>query len=112
MQLSYPDQTGDQTGTALPDTSILVMTQYLRERLRWADVIGRYEDQLFLLVMPETAIEDAENLLQQIVNECRGGALQELGDNPVPELKFGVSAWSKGDDAQRLIKRTIEAIEA
>ncbi|MEW8462271.1 MAG: diguanylate cyclase [Candidatus Thiodiazotropha endolucinida] len=108
MRLSHPDQDGG----ALPDTSILVLTQYLRERLRWADVIGRYEDQLFLLVMPETAIEDGENLLQQIANECRGGALHDLGENPVPELRIGVSEWSKGDDSQRLITRTIESIEA
>jgi GGDEF domain-containing protein len=108
MRLSHPARRGDP----LPETSILVMTQYLRERLRWADVIGRYEDQLFLLVMPETGIEDGENLLRQVVNECRGGALQGLGDNPVPELAFGVSAWCKGDDPQRLISRTIASIKA
>jgi diguanylate cyclase (GGDEF)-like protein len=108
MRLIHPDRAQDP----LPDTSILVMAQYLRERLRWADVIGRYEDQLFLLVMPETSREDGENLLQQIVNECRGGALEDLGDNPVPDLQFGVAEWTKGDDPQRLIKRTIESIEA
>jgi diguanylate cyclase (GGDEF)-like protein len=106
MRLSHPEQSGDP----LPETSILVMTQYLRERLRWADVIGRYEDQLFLLVMPETSIEDAEKLLHQIVEECRGGALEDLGDNPLPELAFGVSEWSKGDDPQRLITRAIELV--
>jgi diguanylate cyclase (GGDEF)-like protein len=94
----------------LPDQSILVMAQYLRERLRWADVIGRYQDQLFLLVMPETSGEDAHKLLQQIVEECREGTLTELGDHPIPELDYGVSAWEKGDDPQRLIARTIESI--
>lgn len=108
MRLSHPEQ----QEKPLSDTSILVMSQYLRERLRWADVIGRYEDQLFLLVMPETSKEDGENLLQQIVNECRGGVLEELGDNPVPDLQFGISEWIKGDDPQRLIKRTIESIGA
>jgi PleD family two-component response regulator len=106
MRLSHPEQPGEP----LPDISILVLTQYLRERLRWADVIGRYEDQLFLLIMPETSKEDSEKLLRQVVNECRGGALEDLGDNPVPDLQFGVSEWVKGDDPQRLIKRTVESI--
>ncbi|MCG8016058.1 MAG: diguanylate cyclase [Candidatus Thiodiazotropha sp. 'RUGA'] len=106
MRLTHPDGM-DQ---ALPDESILLMSQYLRERLRWADVIGRYESQLFLLVMPETSIEDAENLLQQIVQECQEGALKDLADNPLPVLQFGVSEWMKGDDPQRLITRTIESI--
>ncbi|MET0067250.1 MAG: diguanylate cyclase [Candidatus Thiodiazotropha sp.] len=92
----------------LPDQSVLVFAQYLRERLRWADVIGRYEDQLFLLVMPETDEEDARKLLQQIVQECRDGALNDLGDHPLPDFAIGVTAWGKGDDPQRLIKRTLE----
>ena len=106
MRLSHPDLTVE----TLPDHSILVLAQYLRERLRWADVIGRYEDQLFLLVMPETSEEDAQKLLQQIVEECRAGALKDLGDQPVPELAIGVAGWVKGDDPQRLITRTIESI--
>ncbi len=104
IRLTHPDA----PQTPLPDPSILVFSQYLRERLRWADVIGRFEDQLFLLVMPETNVEDARTLLQQIVDECREGALQDLGDHPLPELAIGVAAWSKGDDPQRLIKRTLE----
>jgi PleD family two-component response regulator len=73
-------------------------------------VSGRYESQLFLLVMPETSIEDADNLLQQIVQECKDGALKDLADNPLPDLQFGVAEWTKGDDPQRLITRTIESI--
>jgi diguanylate cyclase (GGDEF)-like protein len=94
----------------LPDHSILVLAQYLRERLRWADVIGRFEDQLFLLVMPETSKEDAEHLLHQIVQECRDGALKDLGEDPAPVLEIGIAGWTKGDDPQRLITRTIASI--
>jgi diguanylate cyclase (GGDEF)-like protein len=106
VRLTHPEW----SAKPLPDQSILVMAQYLRERLRWADVIGRFEDQLFLLVMPETSVEDAEKLLQQIAQECREGALRDLGDNPMPILQIGVAGWEKGDDPQRLIARTIESI--
>jgi diguanylate cyclase (GGDEF)-like protein len=106
MRLSHPDPAID----LLPDHSILVLAQYLRERLRWADVIGRYEDQLFLLVMPETSEEDAEHLLSQIVQECRDGALKDLDEDPTPVLEIGVAGWSRGDDPQRLITRTIESL--
>lgn len=104
MRLTHPDL----PDIGLPDASILALAHYLRERLRWADIIGRYEHQLFLLVMPETSKEDAENLLQQIIEECREGALTELGDHPVPDLSIGVAAWEKGDDPQRLIQRTLD----
>ncbi|MCU7917763.1 MAG: diguanylate cyclase [Candidatus Thiodiazotropha sp. (ex Epidulcina cf. delphinae)] len=104
MWLSHPGS----ADKPLPDTSVLVMARYLRERLRWADIIGRYEPHLFLLVMPETSKEDAEKLLRQIMDECREGALQELGKHPVPDLAMGVSGWTKGDDPQRLISRTLD----
>ncbi len=60
--ISYP---GDPT-VRLPDVSILSFSHYLRERLRWSDTIGRYEEQTFLLVMPETGEKDAMHLLDQI----------------------------------------------
>jgi diguanylate cyclase (GGDEF)-like protein len=106
VRLDHPDQRGRR----LPDPSVVIFAQYLRERLRWADVIGRYEDQLFVLLMPETSKEDAKNLLQQIVDECAQGALKGLAEHPVPELVIGVADWTKGDDPQRLIKRTLESM--
>lgn len=106
MRLCHPDL----PDRPLPDKSILSLAHYLRERLRWADIIGRYENELFLLLMPETSHEDAEKLLQQIVQECRDGALTELEGSPNPDLSIGVSAWEKGDDPQKLIQRTLEAL--
>ncbi|MCU7904601.1 MAG: PAS domain-containing protein [Candidatus Thiodiazotropha sp. (ex Epidulcina cf. delphinae)] len=106
MRLSDPDPAAQP----LPDASVLVTARYLRERLRWADIIGRYEAQMFLLVMPETGKEDAEKLLRQIMDECREGALQALGGHPVPDLAIGVAGWAKGDDPQRLIARTLEPL--
>jgi diguanylate cyclase (GGDEF)-like protein/PAS domain S-box-containing protein len=106
MRLSHPDL----PDVALPDASILALAHYLRERLRWADIIGRYEDELFLLLMPETSVKDASRLLQQIIEECQEGALTDLGDNPLPQLAFGVAAWEKGNDPQRLIERTLDTL--
>ena len=42
MRLTHPDL----PDIGLPDASILALAHYLRERLRWADIIGRYEHQL------------------------------------------------------------------
>jgi diguanylate cyclase (GGDEF)-like protein len=106
MRLTHPDK----PDMALPDETILTMAHYLRERLRWADIIGRYENELFLLLMPETSLEDATRILEQIVHECREGALTELGDNPQPQLSIGVAAWEKGNDPQRLIQRTLATL--
>jgi diguanylate cyclase (GGDEF)-like protein len=106
LRLSHPDL----PETALPDASILALAHYLRERLRWADIIGRYENQLFLVLMPETGLEDATRILEQIVEECQEGALSELDHNPLPQLDIAVATWEKGDDPQRLIQRTLACL--
>jgi diguanylate cyclase (GGDEF)-like protein len=96
----------------LPDASILTFSHYLRERLRWSDTIGRYQDQLFLLLMPETGESDALHLLKQIHQECQDGAMRELpADVPIPWVRVSAVAWVKGDDPQRLIKRALEQLD-
>ena len=106
-RIHLPDTSVDK----LPDDTVLTFSHYLRERLRWADIIARYEPDTFLLVMPETSLEDAQKLLQQIQIECREGALKGLPTALYPEFHFNVSAWEKGDDPQRLMRRTLQALK-
>ncbi|MGD8587878.1 MAG: diguanylate cyclase [Chromatiales bacterium] len=109
VQIDYPGEPAQR----LPDASILNFSHYLRERLRWSDTIGRYEDQLFLLVMPETPESDALRLLEQIRQECHEGAVTELpSEAPVPSVKATASSWIKGDDPGRLVKRTLELLDS
>ena len=106
--ISLPNMPGD----SLPDSTVLTFSHYLRERLRWADTIGRYEDDIFMLVMPETSLEDALNLLRQIEQECKDGALKGLEPGLYPEIRVSASAWEKGDDPQRLMRRTLQILKA
>lgn len=106
--ISLPNMPGD----SLPDSTVLTFSHYLRERLRWADTIGRYEDDIFMLVMPETSLEDALNLLRQIEQECKDGALKGLETGLYPEIRVSASAWEKGDDPQRLMRRTLQILKA
>jgi PleD family two-component response regulator len=101
----------DGPAARLPAASILGFAHYLRDRLRWADTIGRCADTLFLLVMPETNQQDAIRLLSEIQTECTQGALDSLEDNPQPDLSISARAWEKGDDPQRLTQRTLQALE-
>ena len=108
VHISNPEKAVKQVS----EGTILSFSHYLRERLRWSDTIGRYGDQLFLLLMPETGESDALNLLKQLHQECQDGALRELPDEaPIPVVKVSACAWVKGDDPQRLVKRTLEQLD-
>lgn len=87
----------------LDDKTMLVISHSLRERLRWADFIGRYEDNLFMLILPETN-HDAllvlrDKILQEVPNSVPNGAFT---------LSLGLAEWQKGFDPRRLIDKALQ----
>lgn len=87
------------------DPLILGVSRFLRDRLRWVDQIGRWEDNIFVLVLPETELEDAQGLIEKIRNEQSSMRLPEPFENVHPVLSFGVSRWQKGDDLRTLLRQ-------
>lgn len=59
---SVNDTWGHQTG----DKVIKAFAQLCQQRLRISDIVGRYGGEEFMLVLPETSISDAGNLLNEL----------------------------------------------
>ncbi len=91
----------------------LQVGQMLKDQMRWADIIGRYEDASFLLILPETPAEASRQLADKI-----SGLLGEIKINDeegrsrtlIPYC--GVTSWEKGDDSILLLKRAEEGVAA
>ena len=90
------------------DPVTLAVSRFLRDRLRWVDQIGRWEEDQFLLVLPETTEGDARGLLDKIVSEQDSMQMPEPYDDLRPQLRFGLACWSKGDDMRTLLRRTLD----
>jgi diguanylate cyclase (GGDEF)-like protein len=90
------------------DPIILAVSRFLRDRLRWVDQIARWEDKLFLLVLPETAELDARGLLEKIRAEQDALELPAPYGDLRPRLSFGLGCWHKGDDMRTLLRRTLD----
>jgi GGDEF domain-containing protein len=92
----------EQTPRPLADGVILRVSQFLRNRLRWADIIGRYSDDVFMLILPETDLKAANHLLSAI---CAQSVLPDISgqDAPLP-LQCGLAQWRKGMDSARLVE--------
>ena len=96
----------------LSDLAILAVSHYLRDRLRWADVIGRYDHAIFMLILPESDRQAAEALVRKICDERDEIELPEdLSGLPL-RLGFGVAQWEKGHDPRILIESAMDAVEA
>lgn len=90
------------------DPTMLAVSRFLRDRLRWVDQIGRWDDDLFLLVLPETTEEHARGLLDKISNEQDSMQLPEPYDDLRPQLNFGLACWGKGDDMRTLLRKATD----
>ncbi len=84
------------------DDLVLAISHFLRDRLRWVDQIGRWEDDRFLLILPETDREQAEQLVAKIDEELGGLQLPASLEGLRPQLRFGLAFWSKGNDRRTL----------
>jgi diguanylate cyclase (GGDEF)-like protein len=86
------------------EPAVLAVSRFLRDRLRWVDQIARWEDNIFLLVLPETTEQDARQLLQKIADEQEGMELPESCGDLRPQLTFGLACWQKGRDMRTLLR--------
>ncbi|HEB77126.1 MAG TPA: diguanylate cyclase [Methylothermaceae bacterium] len=77
------------------------ISQTLKDKLRWADEIGMLDDHTFLLVLPETSLEDAKELAVKLLSDRAAFQFKD-GEGKV---RYGVAGWNKGDDLRKLLRR-------
>ncbi len=89
-------------------TALIQTARFLKERLRWVDIIGHWEGNSILVVLPETSLESATQLAGKLRAEMDKSSLLEWDRDPAAEglaINLGVTAWKKGDDAVSLTNR-------
>jgi len=101
-----------QNSEAITDDLILTVSNYLRDRLRWADVLGRWDDGRFMLMLPETSEEAARTLIENISNGVTDLATTGGQQPPEFQLRFGLVEWSKGLDTKHLTQQAEHALGA
>ena len=94
------------------DPLVLGVSRFLRDRLRWVDQIGRWEENIFLLVLPETEQADARGLVSKISSELSDMQLPPPLEGVKPVLSFGVGVWQKGDDLRTLLRSASQDLAA
>jgi diguanylate cyclase (GGDEF)-like protein len=99
----------DTYGHPIGDRVLRSLSMFLKQRLRKTDHIGRYGGEEFAIIFPDTSVEDARNVL----NEIRGrfGELQQPAGDRDFNVTFsaGVAGW-QGESSQSLCERADQAL--
>jgi diguanylate cyclase (GGDEF)-like protein len=89
-------------GSVAGDHLLLVFSQLLKTTLRGSDIISRYSNEEFLVLLPDTASEQAGTALSRIQR-----AIERWNDTTVfpykIEAQFGYAAYERGLSADEVI---------
>ena len=94
------------------DDIILGTSRYLRDRLRWVDLIARWDHNHFVVVLPETNAEDARSLVSGISEGFEQAPISAESKQGQLRLRFGLAQWQKGNDSRLLMERAAEDLNA
>jgi diguanylate cyclase (GGDEF)-like protein len=91
----------------------MLVAQLLKDQMRWADIIGRYDGSDFLLILPETAEEAARQLAEKLCTLMSEQQLKtEEGKSYRIKPYCGITGWRKGDDATLMLQRISDSVSA
>ncbi len=103
----------DTYGHDIGDRALQTVSATLKTLLRKTDIFGRYGGDEFLLILPETSVQGAENLADKLLAIVRETGLS-AGDIEIRlSLSIGVAGLEAGDEnVNLLIKRADSAMYA
>ncbi len=100
-------QINDRYGHQVGDRALVKMAEYLQNRVRKLDTVARWGGEEFLLVCPETDLQGARALAEEICSQLES----ELKDESVLfTVSLGVARFSDQDDAASILKRADDAL--
>ena len=80
--------------------TMLQLCRGIRSELRWADLICRYTENSFILVLPETGLSAAHKLADKLIDH-----LQSFFAADMPAVCSTVAQWERGNDITMLLER-------
>ncbi len=92
-------------GTSIKNRMMVDISQMLNDQLRWADTIGKLENDEFIFVLPETDSNASKNLISKVKNRLSDIIVEDNNLPNIIETQFGAASWEKGDDVGLLMRR-------
>jgi diguanylate cyclase (GGDEF)-like protein len=102
----------DEWGYAVGDHLLQAFAGLLHESCRGDDVIGRYEGEAFLLILPATRLDEAWHVAERVRERSAalGIALGEGARGPQLSASFGVAEHRAADAWNDLLGRAVAAL--
>jgi diguanylate cyclase (GGDEF)-like protein len=111
LRINELDELDRAHGEDSGEQAVVKVSHLLRDQMRWADLVGRLDDNEFLLILPETSGDDAKTLASKLEAQIAELRVEHNGDTFSVTPRFGVAQWEKGDDANLLLKGALKSMQ-
>jgi diguanylate cyclase len=99
----------DTHGHSAGDGALVHLVQVVKDTLRAMDVIGRFGGEEFLVVLPDTGLEDAARVVTRLQRELTKRIFMYDQERILITFSAGVALRKPGEEQAALIKRADDA---
>ena len=100
----------DTLGHAAGDLALRTLAAAVRERLRPADHLARFGGEEFVVLLPGTAVDEAQQALTRLQRSLTEALFLHDGREVFVTFSGGVTAWRVGETLQAALERADEAL--
>lgn len=112
LDLDHLDQFNKKYGSDAGDKVLAGIADITNDALRMPDKIGRYDSDEFILVMPQTNIDDAYKISDRLHKIIAEKKFEVDGGDASITVSVGVTQYQQGDDLERLLSRVQQGVDA
>jgi diguanylate cyclase len=100
----------DTLGHAAGDVALKTLAAAVRERLRPADHLARFGGEEFVVLLPATALAEAQQALTRLQRSLSEALFLHEGREVFVTFSAGVTAWRGGEALEAALERADEAL--
>lgn len=108
--LDYFKQVNDTYGHQAGDRVLRQISSRLRENLRAEDVCARWGGEEFMILLPETTLEQAVVVTEKLASSVRDKEITWNGKNIRMTMSFGVGQFHQGNSIDEFMQRVDNAL--
>jgi diguanylate cyclase len=100
----------DSLGHAAGDQALKTLAAAVKERLRPVDHLARFGGEEFVVLLPDTAVSEAQQALTRLQRSLTEALFLHDGREVFVTFSAGVTAWQPGEPLQPALERADEAL--
>ena len=100
----------DTLGHAAGDTALKSLAAQVKQRLRPVDHLARFGGEEFVVLLPDTGLEEAQQALTRLQRSLTEALFLHEGREVFVTFSAGVTAWRPGEPLQPALERADEGL--